>query len=217
VAGVISRYKTGTLTRMDISKVSLNNQYQVNISGITADLELYLREFYGLPQQYSTGKEIGIMCSDATLPTSSFATAEVKDNYQGINQQFAHSRLYIDSDFTFYVDNNYNTLKFFEGWMDYVAGDDNFKPVGRGDNHNYYRRFNYPMGQDGKVGYKSDNLMITKFERSVGISTVTVPSEISYKFINAFPKGMTSMPVQYGTADLLKVNIQFAYDRYIVV
>ena len=59
--------------------------------------------------------------------------------------------------------------------------------------------------------------MITKFERSVGISTVTVPSEISYKFINAFPKGMTSMPVQYGNADLLKVNVQFAYDRYIVV
>ena len=217
MAGVISRYKTGTLTKMDISKVSLNNQYQVNISGITAGLELYLREFYGLPPQYSTGKEIGIMCSDATLPTSSFATAEVKDNYQGINQQFAHSRLYIDSDFTFYVDNNYNTLKFFEGWMDYVAGDNNIKPVNRTDNHNYYRRFNYPMNKNGKVGYKSDNLMITKFERSVGISTVDVPSEISYKFINAFPKGMTSMPVQYGNADLLKVNVQFAYDRYIVV
>ena len=152
MAGTISKYKMNALTKMDISKVSLNNQYQVNISGITADLELYLRKFYSLPQQYSTGKEIGIMCSDATLPTSSFATAEVKDNYQGINQQFAHSRLYIDSDFTFYVDNNYNTLKFFEGWMDYVAGDDNFKPVGR-ENYNYYRRFNYPMNRDGKVGY----------------------------------------------------------------
>tara|TARA_B100000131_G_scaffold319418_1_gene365266 strand:- start:43 stop:696 length:654 start_codon:yes stop_codon:yes gene_type:complete len=217
VAGVISKYKTGTLTRMDISKVSLNNQYQVNISGITADLEFYLRNFYRLPEQYSTGKDIGIMCSDATLPTSSFATAEVKDNYQGINQQFAHSRLYIDSDFTFYVDQNYNTLKFFEGWMDYVAGDDNLKSIDRRDNYNYYRRFNYPMGRDGKVGYKSDNLMITKFERSVGISTVTASEEITYNFINAFPKGMTSMPVQYGNADLLKVNVQFAYDRYIVV
>ena len=217
MAGIISKYKMGTLTKMDISKVSLNNQYQVNISGITADLEFYLRQLYNLPEQYSSGKDIGIMCSDATLPTSSFATAEVKDNYQGINQQFAHSRLYIDSDFTFYVDTNYNTLKFFEGWMDYVAGDDNFKSVDRGDGNNYYRRFNYPMGRDGKVGYKSDNLMITKFERSNGVGEVTESAEISYKFINAFPKGMTSMPVQYGNADLLKVNVQFAYDRYIVV
>jgi hypothetical protein len=62
------------------------------------------------------------LCADATLPTSSFATSEVKDNFQGINQQFAHTRLYIDSDFTFYVDYNYNMIKFFEGWMDYVSG-----------------------------------------------------------------------------------------------
>ena len=204
------------LTRMDLSKVALNNQYQVNISGITADLQRYLSQNYDLPRNYSTGAGIGIMCSEASLPTTTFATAEVKDNFHGINQQFAHNRLYVDSDFSFYVDTEYNTLKFFEGWMDYVAGDDNFKPVGR-ENYNYYRRFNYPMNRDGKVGYKSDNLMITKFERSVGISTATVPSEISYKFINAFPKGMTSMPVQYGNADLLKVNVQFAYDRYIVV
>ena len=216
MAGVISRYKIGTLTRMDLSKVSLNNQYQVNISGISADLELYLTEFYSLPEQYSTGKDIGIMCSDATLPTSSFATAEVKDNYQGINQEFAHTRLYVNSDFTFYIDNNYNTLKFFEGWMDYVSGEDNFKSVDRTDNYNYYRRFNYPMSRDSKVGYKSDNLMITKFEKNVGINTAVIDTTLSYNFINAFPKGMTSIPVQYGTADLLKVNVQFAYDRYIV-
>ena len=27
---------------------------------------------------------------------------------------------------------------------------------------------------------------------------------------------MTSIPVQYGGADLLKVNVQFAYDRYYI-
>ena len=94
----------GALTKMDISKVSLNNQYQVNISGITADLERYLRQYYDIPRSYATGSGIGIMCSEATLPTSSFATAEVKDNFHGINQQFAHNRLYVDSDFSFYVD-----------------------------------------------------------------------------------------------------------------
>ncbi len=217
MAGLIQNFKMSALTKMDISKLSLNNQYQVNISGITGDLAGYLGRSYNVPNNYATGKDIGIMCSEATLPTSSFATSEVKDNFHGITQQFAHTRIYIDSDFTFYVDQNYNTLKFFEGWMDYVAGDDNLKSIDRRDNYNYYRRFNYPMGRDGKVGYKSDNLMITKFERSVGISTVTASEEITYNFINAFPKGMTSMPVQYGNADLLKVNVQFAYDRYIVV
>ena len=34
----------------------------------------------------------GILCSDASLPTSSYATAEVKDNFMGIPQQFAHTK-----------------------------------------------------------------------------------------------------------------------------
>jgi len=211
VAGLIQHYKMSALTKMDISKLSLNNQYQVHISGITAELQRYLRQYYEMPKNYATGAGVGIMCSEATLPTSSFATSEVKDNYQGIMQQFAHTRMYIDSDFTFYVDQNYNTLKFFEGWMDYISGDDNYLGINREDNQNYYRRFNYPMNRDNKIGYKSGELTISKFEKNTNDDKT-----LTYKFINAFPKGITSIPVQYGGADLLKMTIQFAYDRYIL-
>ena len=37
-----------------------------------------------------------------------------------------------------------------------------------------------------------------------------------YEFKNAFPKSITSLPVTYGAADLLKVTVSFNYDRYIV-
>ena len=36
----------------------------------------------------------------------------------------------------------------------------------------------------------------------------------TYKIINAWPTNMTSMRVNYGNSDLLKLSIQFAYDRY---
>ena len=36
------------------------------------------------------------------------------------------------------------------------------------------------------------------------------------EFKNAFPKSITSLPVTYGTADLLKVTVNFNYDRYVV-
>ena len=209
MAGLISKYKMGTLTRMDLSKVSLNNQYQVHIAGISFELKRYLQQYYDLPNDYANGNKVGIMCAEATLPTSSFATSEVKDNYQGINQQFAHTRIYVDSDFSFYVDQDYNVLKFFEGWMDYVAGDDNFRGITRTDDNNYYRRLNYPMNRDNKIGYKSGVLTITKFEKNLDPK-----KSITYEYVNAFPKGMTSIPVQYGGADLVKVNVQFAYDRY---
>ena len=32
----------------------------------------------------------------------------------------------------------------------------------------------------------------------------------------AFPKSITSLPVTYGTADLLKVTVSFNYDRYVM-
>lgn len=198
-----------TLTRLDLGKVSLNNQYQVHIAGISFELKRYLQQYYDLPNDYANGNKVGIMCAEATLPTSSFATSEVKDNYQGINQQFAHTRIYVDSDFSFYVDQDYNVLKFFEGWMDYVAGDDNFRGITRTDDNNYYRRLNYPMNRDNKIGYKSGALTITKFEKNLDPK-----KSITYEYVNAFPKGMTSIPVQYGGADLVKVNVQFAYDRY---
>ena len=211
MAGLISKYKMSTLTRLDLGKVSLNNQYQVHIAGISFDLKRYLQQYYDLPNDYATGNKVGIMCAEATLPTSSFATSEVKDNYHGINQQFAHTRIYVDSDFSFYVDQDYNVLKFFEGWMDYVAGDDNFRGITRTDDANYYRRLNYPMNTDTKIGYKSAALTITKFEKNLDPK-----KSITYEYINAFPKSMTSIPVQYGGADLVKVNVQFAYDRYIM-
>ena len=37
-----------------------------------------------------------------------------------------------------------------------------------------------------------------------------------YQFINAFPKAMSSVPVSYGSAEILKVTVSFNYDRYIV-
>ena len=36
------------------------------------------------------------------------------------------------------------------------------------------------------------------------------------QFINAFPKAMSSVPVSYGSAEILKVTVSFNYDRYIV-
>ena len=117
--------------------------------------------------------------------------------------------MYLDSDFTFYIDRNYNVLNFLKGGLDYISGDNTVDGVTNIDNHNYYRRFNYPMQSNDTVGYKCGTLTIAKFDRNYEKS-------VGYEFINAFPKAMTSIPVSYGDADILKVTVQFAYDRYIM-
>tara|TARA_B100001758_G_C18126226_1_gene461429 strand:- start:62 stop:709 length:648 start_codon:yes stop_codon:yes gene_type:complete len=197
--------KRGILSRINRSALatpSLDNQYQVTVNvGGTGDkyrLVRYINQNYGVNQRYILDN-VGVACYDATLPTSSFATAEVKDNFHGINQQFAHTRLYVDSDFSFYVDNDYNVLKFFEGWMDFITSGGSASE----NDKIYYRRMQYPSA------YKCDGITITKFDKNIETS-------MTHRFINAFPKSIQAIPVKYGPADVLRVTVTFAYDRYIL-
>ena len=188
--------------KVKFGSLSLNNQYQVHFAGFNGNVIQYLKFSKRIDNaQDFISREAGILCSDASLPASAFATAEVKDNFMGIPQEFAHSRLYTDIDFTFYVDDDYTMLNIFEGWMDYISSGaerevaDFQKP--------FYRRMRYPDT------YKCDTMFISKFEKNA-------KRILRYQFINAFPKSITPIPVQYGSADLLKVNVSFNYDRYIV-
>lgn len=192
-------------------ELSLTNQYQVNIQGLSDQLMGHLGAYYN----FNVLDDIGILCTDANLPTSSFATSEVKDNFIGVTQEFAHTRLYTDLDFTFYVDTDYDTLRFFEGWMDFISGGNlkNEPAANSTPNGNVYRRFNYPKY------YKTSGLYIVKFERGVASNLRSRATErnyrLKYQFINAFPKAVSAMPISYGPADLLKVNVTFNFDRYI--
>ena len=191
------------VTNRDIKKLigqpALTNYYLVQIGGLKGNLRNHINNNGRLKDKTFWSNTLGLLCSEASLPTSSYATAEVKDNFIGVTQEFAHTRLYADSDFTFYVDRNYDSIKFFEAWMDFISG----RGPAQSAASNYFRRMNYPDD------YKVSEIKITKFERDI-------KSRLQYQFINAFPKGMTSIPVAYGAADLLKVTVSFNYDRYVV-
>jgi hypothetical protein len=150
----------------------------------------------------SFGTTLGLMCSDASLPSSTYATAEVKDNFMGVTQEFAHTRIYTDIDFTFYIDHDYQVLKFFEFWMNFVSGGGPAQTA----ELNSFRRFNYPKY------YKNSQFYIKKFERDYLLGG---KSSINYQFINAFPKSVTSIPVSYGPTDLMKITVTMNYDRYL--
>ena len=129
------------------------------------------------------------------------ATAEVKDNFMGVPQQFAHTRFYTDIAYSFYIDEDYTLLKIFEGWMEYITSGAN-KDVEQ-DHRAYYRRMRYPDS------YKCNTMYINKFEKNY-------KRTLRYRFVNVFPKSIDAVPVSYGSADILKVSVNFNYDRYIV-
>tara|TARA_B100001093_G_scaffold312467_1_gene298192 strand:+ start:3237 stop:3815 length:579 start_codon:yes stop_codon:yes gene_type:complete len=182
-----------------LGRLSLTNQYQVHFSNLNQTVMNYLQRLGIDNARNYLSRDLGILCSDASLPASAFATGEVKDNFMGVPQEFAHTRLYTDIDFTFYVDEDYTSLSIFEGWMDYISSGADVDP----DQKAFYRRFKYPDD------YKCNTMTITKFEKNI-------ERTLMYEFKNAFPKSITSLPVTYGTADLMKVTVSFNYDRYTV-
>jgi len=185
-----------------VGKVSQSNHYLVSFSALNPQITEHLGGYLGIRDPINfLSRKSGLLCSDAVLPTTSYATGEVKDNFMGIPQEFAHTRLYTDIDFSFYIDTDYTNLRLFEGWMDFISSG-SLGEIGELTD-NYYKRYRYPDE------YKVQTMFISKFEKNIS-------SQIDYQFINAFPKTMTTIPVSYGDAELLKVNVTFNYDRYVV-
>ena len=184
-----------------LGKISLSNHYVVSFSELNSPITQHIRSRFGVSDVRSfVSRNSGILCSEASLPTSRLATGEVKDNFMGVPQEFAHTKITTDSDFTFYIDDDYKNLRVFEGWIDYISSGGEV-----GENaKSYYRRMRYPDS------YKCNTMYITKFERNYR-------NELVYQFKNVFPKSMATIPVAYGAADLLKVTVTFNFDRYIMI
>lgn len=157
---------------------------------------------------YETNQElISLSCCEASLPGSSFMTNEIADDHTGVTERHAYRRQYDDrSDFTFYVDHgrpggNYKVLLFFEYWMQYIAGEDFSEGL---EDSNYFYRVNYPKD------YQSPALYLNKFERN------HEGDYLEYRFLQAYPTSISSMPVSYDSSQLLKCTVSFTYTRYVI-
>ena len=185
-----------------IGPLAQTNHFQVTFSSLRPSVESYLRDYLKVDDiRNFLSRRAGILCDSASLPTTAYATAEVRDNFMGVPQQFAHTRIYTDLDFSFYVDEDYNLLKIFEGWMEYISSGANNSTLQ--DDRAFFRRMRYPDS------YKCDTMYINKFEKNF-------KRTLRYRFVNVFPKAMSAIPVAYGPAELLKVSVSFNFDRYIV-
>ena len=105
-------------------------------------------------------EELGLLCSEASLPATSFGTLEVNGHYQGRTEVFAHTRIYPSLTLTFYETLDHKSLMFFEGWQKHITADDPLETGTSESANNYYYRMRFPEE------YKCDTIYITKFEKN---------------------------------------------------
>lgn len=163
--------------------------------------------FIGADYQNPLNQEIiELSCSEASLPGTNYMTNEINDDFHGITERYAYRRSYDDRmDFTFYVDRDYRHISFFESWIAFIAGEKN-KPATA--DRNYFYRVEFPDN------YTTDELYITKFERDIG--TPDEGPTLTYRFINAYPININTMPVSYESSQLLKCTVSFTFSRYLI-
>lgn len=189
------------------TNLAQTSHYEVKFGGLPGELVGYLRT-RGISSRF-IAEDAGLLCHNAVLPTTQFATVDVVGNYIGITETFAHKRIYQDISLEFYVDNNYNTLKFLEHWMEFIASgasnpiDGTNLPINMNVDAGYFIRMQYPKY------YKSNRTKIIKFDRDY-------QREIEYTFIGLYPYNIASIPVSYGQSDILKMQVTFKIDRYVI-
>ena len=182
--------------------VALSSQYLLTLS-IPAAVRSKVSDLSNLDLD-----NIALSCSEANLPGSSLATHDVTNDYQGVTEKMAYRRIYDDVlGLTFYVDRNYNVIKLFERWIDYISG---ITDTERFKSPFTNQRVSYPKT------YKRD-IFLSKFERDHFSDESTIPKvTFDYTFIQAFPRDITAIPLSYEQGQILKFNVSFSFIRYVV-
>jgi len=214
------------------SKLAISSQFKVSLDlvrrssiGDSLGLFEYLTNCGLFNDVTSTSEKYDFLCSQASLPGASFDISEEMGSRQGMIERFASRRIYNQFDLTFYIDNDYNVLRMFEEWMNYINPVYN-ESNGRYDGaeasqlnayqeRNTYSRFRYPDDYRRMIS-------ITKFERDF----LQNPNEknntfknmplLTYRFIDTFPVDINAVPMSYDGSTFLQVTVVFSYLRHTI-
>ena len=199
--------------RDTIARPSLDTFYEVDFS--FGKWQNWLTENTSIGVKRTQGRgfqqKMSLLCTQAEIPGTSFVESTAIGHRQGIQESFPNLRNFPPLNLVFYVDADHVILEILESWMTYI------NPIFDSDNsdresNNAFARFNYPDD------YK-EIIRITKFERDTFIKesrNASYQSDLTcYKFKNVWPRNMTSMRVAYGDSNVLRCNLELAYDRFI--
>jgi hypothetical protein len=149
------------------------------------------------------GEGVELRCKNALLPGSNLETHDQMNDYVGMTERMASRRSFDRMQFEFYVDNKYDVIEMFDGWIEYISGQTT-------DEQSPYQgyRMNYPST------YKT-NVFVSKFEKGFGNRKQRGDSyQMDYSLVNSFP--ITSMPmtVDYGQSNILSYQVQMEFTKY---
>ena len=160
-----------------------------------------------------------LFCDEAQLPNVNSGTGQQNGLYLGIGSvDYVHTRIFTELSLSFMLDANMTALKFFNMYHAYIFGD-----LGTGtqafESPTQFMTANpRPSNRVNRLAYKNDyacDVLITKTEQ--GPLEPTERKPITYVLERAYPYAIDAVPLQYGSTQFARVNVQFKYERYYTV
>ena len=172
----------------------------------------FLVKFEDLPDDITHDREIiEYFCDEVQLPNINTATASQNGLYTGLGSvDYPHTRVFTELQISFMLDANLEALKFLNEWYFYIF---NEIPVERGRGAQYELE-----NRVTRLRYKNEyasTIRICKTE--IGGKSATQRQSIEYVLEKAYPYAIDAVPLQFGTAQLLKVTGQFKYQRHYTI
>ena len=207
--------------------LSLTSQFKVSLHLTNVDaggsgLMSWLRKSNVITGNQTKNYVYDFYCAEAVIPGISFDVTEEMGSRQGTIERFPTRRIFPEFTMTFYVDSEYNLIRLFEEWMNFInplyggTGELPANEKGQGNNLGKDRRdffrFRYPDD------YKRI-ISITKFERNFDSSKpndIRFPPHLTYRMLEAFPTNITAMPLTYEGSQIVKTTVTFQYIRYVM-
>lgn len=186
------------------TNLAQTSHYEVQFGGLSEQLLSFLSR-RGVSRSFIIN-DAGLLCNSTSIPTFQLGSGEVF-NHIGVQEKFAHSKIFSQTSMEFYVDKKYTMLKFMESWMEFIASG-SYNPINGTspaigqDSPAYFVRMQYP------TYYKSESTRVIKFDRDY-------KAEIEYNFVGFFPLSISSIPVAYNSSSIMGINVTFQFDRYI--
>lgn len=174
-----------------------SSHYQVVFGGLNSELIGYLG-VRGIDARFIS-EDAGLLCYSASIPGSSFATADINGNYTGVSEKMAHTRMFQQMSLDFFVDSDYKVLKFLEHWVEFIGSGSNINPS---LSEGYFFRMQYPSK------YKTNATKIYKFDKDYR-------NMVEYSFYGLFPVSLDQTVVSYQGSEVLKCSATFNYERYV--
>lgn len=208
-------YDQGRNFQEYLGNPALSNFYKVslNLSGSntnTEDLSGYLRNA-GVWKTTNDARRFDFLCCETLIPGTALDAFSEMGSIQGLEEFFPGRRIYTDISLSFYVSADYLILRLFQEWINFINPIASTGGILKTPNPSgyaslkdkfYFHRYRYPNQ------YKVD-ISINKFERDMSNS-------MTYTFLDAFPVNISSIPLSYDQAQILKVTVDFKYNRYII-